>query len=53
MYADGEMVHNSYIINYEQLSKMEYNHIYIANKRIPISEEFREQFMELINKNKF
>jgi DNA-binding LytR/AlgR family response regulator len=46
-------VHNSYIINYEQLSKIENNHIYIADKRIPISEKFRERFMEVINKNKF
>lgn len=46
-------VHNSYIINYEQLSKIEDNHIYIAEKRIPVSEKFRERFMEVINKNKF
>ncbi|MES2112385.1 MAG: LytTR family DNA-binding domain-containing protein [Bacteroidota bacterium] len=46
-------VHNSYIINYEQLSKIEDNHIYIADKRIPVSEKFREKFMEVINKNKF
>jgi two-component system LytT family response regulator len=46
-------VHNSYIINYEQLSKMEDNHIFIADKRIPLSEKFREPFMEIINKNKF
>jgi two-component system LytT family response regulator len=46
-------VHNSYIVNYEQLSKMEDNHIYIADKRIPVSEKFRERFMEVINKNKF
>ncbi|HEX4852496.1 MAG TPA: LytTR family DNA-binding domain-containing protein [Puia sp.] len=46
-------VHNSYIINYEQLSKIEDNHIYIGDKRIPISEKFRERFMEVIRKNKF
>lgn len=46
-------VHNSYIINYEQLSKIEDNHIYIADKRIPVSEKFRNAFMEVINKNKF
>jgi DNA-binding LytR/AlgR family response regulator len=46
-------VHNSYIINYEQLSKMEDNHIYIADKRIPVSEKFRDGFMGLINKKKF
>ena len=46
-------VHNSYIINYEQLRKIEDNHIYIGDKRIPVSEKFRERFMEVINKNKF
>jgi two-component system LytT family response regulator len=46
-------VHNSYIINYEQLSKIEDNHIYIADKRIPVSEKFRERFMGVVNKNKF
>jgi DNA-binding LytR/AlgR family response regulator len=46
-------VHNSYIINYEQLNKIEDNHVYIADKRIPVSEKFREQFMEVIHKNKF
>ncbi len=46
-------VHNSYIINYEQLSKIEDNHIYIADKQIPVSEKFRGRFMEVINKNKF
>jgi len=46
-------VHNSYIINYKQLSKMEDNHIHIFDKRIPVSEKFRERFMDVINKNKF
>lgn len=46
-------VHNSYIINYKQLSKIEDNHIYIADKRIPVSEKFRDVFMEIINRKKF
>ena len=46
-------VHNSYIINYKQLSKIEDNHVYISDKHIPVSEKFRERFMEVINKNKF
>jgi two-component system LytT family response regulator len=46
-------VHNSYIINSEQLVKIEDNHIYIAGKRIPISEKFRDGFMAVINKRKF
>jgi hypothetical protein len=46
-------VHHSYIINYEQLTKIEENNIYIADKRIPVGEKFRERFMEVINRNKF
>ena len=46
-------VHNSYIINYEQLRKIEDNHIYFGDKLVPVSEKFRERFMEVINKNKF
>jgi len=46
-------VHNSYIINYEKLNKIEENHIYIADKRIPVSEKFRDGFMEIINQKKF
>lgn len=46
-------VHNSYIVNTRQLVKMEDNHIYIADKRIPVGEKFKEGFMEVINKRKF
>lgn len=46
-------VHKSYIVNYEQLDKIEDNHIYIADKRIPVSENFRNGFMDIINKRKF
>ncbi len=46
-------VHNSYIINYRQLSKIEDNHIYISDKRIPVSEKFRDTFMDVVDKNKF
>jgi DNA-binding LytR/AlgR family response regulator len=46
-------VHNSYIINYKQLSKIEDNHVYIAEKHIPVSEKFRERFLEVVNNNRF
>lgn len=46
-------VHNSYIVNYEQLDKIEDNHIFIAGKRIPVSEKFRDAFMDIIGKKKF
>jgi len=41
-------VHNSYIVNTKQLHKIQDNHIYIANKQIPISEKFKERFMAVI-----
>jgi two-component system LytT family response regulator len=46
-------VHNSYIVNYEQLNKIEDNHIYINDKRIPVSEKFRSDFMRIIDEKKF
>ncbi|MVM31793.1 response regulator [Spirosoma sp. HMF4905] len=46
-------VHNSYIINTKQLTKVEDNHIHIADKKIPISEKFRDGFMAEINKRRF
>jgi two-component system LytT family response regulator len=46
-------VHNSYIVNTKQLVKMEDNHIYISDKRIPVGEKFKDGFMEVINKRKF
>ncbi|WP_214073238.1 LytTR family DNA-binding domain-containing protein [Mucilaginibacter sp. dw_454] len=45
-------VHHSYIINYDQLDKIEDNHIYIGNQRIPVSEKFRKYFMDLIDQKK-
>lgn len=41
-------VHNSYIVNTGRIDKVQDNHIFIADKRIPLSEKFRGPFMELI-----
>ena len=46
-------VHNSYIVNTKQLAKIQDNHIYIADKHIPVSEKFKEGFMAIINKRIF
>jgi len=46
-------VHNSYIVNTKQIIKIQDNHIYIANKQIPISEKFKEGFMAVINQRIF
>jgi DNA-binding LytR/AlgR family response regulator len=46
-------VHNSYIVNTKQLNKIQDNHIFIANKQIPISEKFKDRFMALIQQRIF
>jgi two-component system LytT family response regulator len=46
-------VHNSYIVNTKQLNKIQDNHIYIADKRIPISEKFKDRFMAVIQQRIF
>lgn len=46
-------VHHSYIVNTARLERIQDNHIHIGNKRIPVSEKFREQFMALIREKIF
>lgn len=46
-------VHNSYIVNTKQLNKIQDNHIYIGSKQIPVSDKFRESFMEAIRQRIF
>jgi two-component system, LytTR family, response regulator len=46
-------VHNSYIVNTKQLNKIQDNHIYIANKQIPVSEKFKDRFMAVIQQRIF
>ena len=46
-------IHNLFIINTKQLTKILDNYIYIANRKIPISEKFKDGFMTIINKRKF
>jgi DNA-binding LytR/AlgR family response regulator len=46
-------VHNSYIVNTRQISKIQDNHIYIVGKQIPMSEKFRADFMTLIQQRLF
>ncbi len=46
-------VHNSYIVNTRQLQKIQDNHIHIGTKRIPISEKYRDTFMEIIRTKLF
>ena len=46
-------VHNSYIVNTRQISKIQDNHIYIAGKQIPLSEKFKSDFMTVIQQPLF
>jgi DNA-binding LytR/AlgR family response regulator len=46
-------VHNSYIVNTKQISKIQDNHIYIAGKQIPLSEKFKSDFMTVIQQRLF
>ncbi|QXV66711.1 response regulator transcription factor [Mucilaginibacter sp. 21P] len=46
-------VHNSYIVNTSLLSKVQDNHIYIGSKQIPVSDKFRDGFMEVVTKRMF
>ncbi|HTI10046.1 MAG TPA: LytTR family DNA-binding domain-containing protein [Puia sp.] len=46
-------VHNSYIVNVARVDSIRDNHIFIGNKQIPISEKFREPFMNSIRQKIF
>ncbi|HEY4107606.1 LytTR family DNA-binding domain-containing protein [Puia sp.] len=46
-------VHNSYIVNIARLDSIRDNHVFIGAKQIPISEKFREAFMNRIRERVF
>jgi len=46
-------VHNSYIVNVARVDSIRDNHIFIGGKQIPISEKFRESFMNIIRERTF
>ncbi|HEY4206583.1 MAG TPA: LytTR family DNA-binding domain-containing protein [Puia sp.] len=45
--------HNSYIVNIARVDSIRDNHIFIGGKQIPISEKFRESFMNIIRERTF
>ena len=45
-------IHNSYIINLDHLQQIQDNHVFIANKRIPVSEKYDAVFWDIINRKK-
>src|SRR6201996_8757188 len=46
-------VHQSFIVNLQQLVKIQDNHIHIGDTRIPIGDKFRDGLMELVRKRTF
>jgi two-component system LytT family response regulator len=46
-------VHNSYIVNIARLDSIRDNQVFIGSKQIPISEKFREAFMNRIRERVF
>ena len=46
-------VHNSFIVNLRQLSKIQASTIYIGEKQVPISDKFRDELMAIIQKMTF
>jgi DNA-binding LytR/AlgR family response regulator len=46
-------VHNSFIVNIKQLSKIQASSIFIGEKQIPIGEKFRDELMAIIQKRTF
>jgi len=51
--ASFARVHNSYIINIARLDSIRDNHVFIGTIQIPISEKFREAFMNRIKQRVF
>ncbi|WP_414017903.1 hypothetical protein [Chitinophaga sancti] len=43
-------IHHSFIINLDHLLQNQDNHVYIGDKRIPVSDKYNEAFWEVINK---
>jgi len=46
-------VHNSFIVNIKQLTKIQASSIYIGETQIPISDKFKDQLMAIIQKRTF
>lgn len=51
--ASFARVHNSYIVNIARLESIRDNQIFVGGKQIPISEKFRESFMNRIKERVF
>ncbi|HEV3412198.1 MAG TPA: LytTR family DNA-binding domain-containing protein [Puia sp.] len=51
--ASFARVHNSYIVNLARLESIRDNQVFVGGKQIPISEKFREAFMNRIKERVF
>jgi DNA-binding LytR/AlgR family response regulator len=51
--ASFARVHNSYIVNIARLESIRDNQVFVGGKQIPISEKFREAFMNRIKERVF
>ena len=51
--ASFARVHNSYIVNISRLESIRDNQVFVGGKQIPISEKFREAFMNRIKERVF
>ncbi|NML24006.1 response regulator transcription factor [Pseudoflavitalea sp. G-6-1-2] len=51
--TDFARVHQSYIVNMRQMTRIQDNHIYIGETKIPIGEKYRDSLMELVRKKTF
>ena len=51
--ASFARIHNSYIVNLSRLDAIKDNHVHIGTIKIPISEKFREAFMNRIKQRVF
>jgi len=50
---DFTRVHQSFIVNMRQMTRIQDNHIHIGEVRIPVGDKFRDNLMELIRKRTF
>lgn len=46
-------VHNSFIVNIRQLSKIQASFVFIGEKQIPISDKFKDELMAIVQKRTF
>lgn len=44
-----QRIHHSYIVNIDHVIKIEDNHVWIVNKKLPVSDTYRKAFMSFIN----